>query len=634
MIRVREGALKDEEERVCMFRGFNVGGSSKVPVKPKGASEDEDGFFDYKNVSFTGRPFPAEEAKAHWERLKSWGADVVRLIVTWEAVEHAGPGIYDLEYLSYLADIAGKAAEAGIHIIIDPHQDVWSRWTGGDGAPAWTLEAAGMNIRNLHETGAAVVRDLWAEEDGGPFPKMIWPSNYGKLGCATMFTLFFGGDVFAPHLAASGETSDGTETATVTGESIQRYLQLHYIQAFIRVAEALRGLPNILGYGTMNEPHPGFIGCDYLESFSSADLRLGISPTPLEAMYACAGNPVKVRNYIFSPIGLFPAGRAIENPNAVRLWAAGRECPWRRQGVWDIKNRKPVLLKPGYFTEAAGKRVRFTEDFLKPFLKRFYVAIKKEAPDALVFMEGCPNRKGVTWNGEDGRDAVHAAHWYDVMTLMTKRHTPWLGFDAPLGKPVLGRKRVALSFSRQLGRIKGEHGPSSGVPVIIGETGVPFDLNKGKSFLTGDYSCQERALSVCYDALDSQALSCLLWNYSADNTYGGGDDWNGEDLSVFSKGEGRGLKGFVRPYPRRIAGRPGYMRFDTAAGIFEFAFEPDPSIRAQTEIFIPRIQYPAGYIVEAGEGVSWTERENSQLLFVRCGPDCKLARISVKPSGR
>lgn len=48
------------------------------------------------------RPFPITEADEHFGRLASWGLTFVRLLVTWEAVEHAGPGIYDEDYLAYL----------------------------------------------------------------------------------------------------------------------------------------------------------------------------------------------------------------------------------------------------------------------------------------------------------------------------------------------------------------------------------------------------------------------------------------------------------------------------------------------------------------------------------------------------
>ena len=37
---------------------------------------------------------------------------------------------------------------------------MWSRFSGGDGAPGWTLEAVGFDLEQLAATGAAVVHAL------------------------------------------------------------------------------------------------------------------------------------------------------------------------------------------------------------------------------------------------------------------------------------------------------------------------------------------------------------------------------------------------------------------------------------------------------------------------------------------
>ena len=56
---------------------------------------------------------------------------------------YEGHGIIDESYLEYVKELVKWAARFELYVIIDPHQDVWSRFTGGDGAPWWTLDAAG-----------------------------------------------------------------------------------------------------------------------------------------------------------------------------------------------------------------------------------------------------------------------------------------------------------------------------------------------------------------------------------------------------------------------------------------------------------------------------------------------------------
>ena len=194
-IHAHNANFEDDLGRRIMLRGVNLGGSSKVPTRPNGATHLREGFFEHRDVSFSGRPFPLEEADEHFRRLRAWGLTFLRFLVTWEAIEHAGPGIYDQEYLEYLRAVIAKAAEYGINIFIDPHQDVWSRFTGGDGAPGWTLEAAGLDMAHFAETGAALVHQV----QGGPFSHNIWSTNEGKLAAATMFTLFFAGNDFMLH---------------------------------------------------------------------------------------------------------------------------------------------------------------------------------------------------------------------------------------------------------------------------------------------------------------------------------------------------------------------------------------------------------------------------------------------------
>ncbi len=276
-MRIEGPWFKDEHGRTLILRGANLGGSTKAPYKPNGATYCREGFFDHRAVSFVGRPFPLAEADEHLSRLAAWGMTTLRFLITWEAIEHAGPGEYDQAYLDYVYAVVKKASEHGFDVFIDPHQDVWSRFTGGDGAPGWTLEAVGLDVTKLSETGAAIVHAV----HGDPFPRMIWPINYDKLAAATMFTLFFGGNDFAPR-------------TSVDGAPVQEYLQGHYIAAVRQVALRLADLPNVIGYDSLNEPGSGYIGVADLTAVPSGLLRLGAMPTPFQGMLAGSGYPHQV----------------------------------------------------------------------------------------------------------------------------------------------------------------------------------------------------------------------------------------------------------------------------------------------------------------------------------------------------
>ena len=607
MIHTQGPWFKDDEGRTLILRGVNLGGSTKVPFRPDGATHVREGFYDHRDVSFVGRPFPLAEADEHFSRLREWGFTFLRFLVTWEAVEHAGPGLYDAEYLEYLYRVVQKAGEHGIRLFIDPHQDAWSRLSGGDGAPGWTFEAVGMDVTHFSETGAAIVHSV----HGDPFPRMIWPTNYSKLAAATMFTLFFGGDDFAPQ-------------TKIDGEPVQEFLQRHYIEAIKRIALRLKGLPNVVGYDTMNEPSAGFIGRANLNDSAGGMLRLGESPTPFQAMLLGAGFPQEVEVWDFGVIGFKQRGRRLVNPDGARVWREGRECVWRENGVWDVgESGTPRLLRPDHFAPAD-----FANDYLRPFANRYAREIRSVDPEAIIFVEGDPAGGNPDWGPEDAPDVVNGSHWYDGLTLFTKRFIPFLGVDMHTGKFVLGRKRVQRSFVEQLERAKIRAAEQMGdVPTLIGEFGIPFDMHKKEAYRTGDFSRQVQAMDASFRAMEANLLSCTLWNYTADNDNRRGDQWNGEDLSIFSRDQqadpddansgGRALEAVVRPYPRAVAGEPLRMDFDIRRGIFEIEFRHDPRVTAPTEIFVPNYQYPNGYEVEVSDGTYEVDRAGQMLTYRR-----------------
>jgi hypothetical protein len=627
VIRTRGAAFVDEHGRTLLPRGVNLGGSGKIPAVPNGATHLPGSLDHPRAVSFVGRPFPVSEADEHFGRLRSWGLTFERLVVTWEAVEHAGPGIYDEEYLDYLRALVARAGEHGIDVFIDPHQDMWSRFSGGDGAPGWTLEAAGFDLEQLDAAGAAFTH----QRRGDPLPSFIWVTNGGKLAAATMFTLFFGGNDFAPRTRADGRP-------------IQEYLQEQYLAAWVRVAQALRGLSNVAGYGTMNEPLCGYIGRGDLAT-PAGQLTLGEGPTPLQGMVLGAGIAQKVGLWEMKTASIRRTGTRLLNREGRRAWKEGRPCVWRDNGVWDVDAAgEPRLLRPDHFAWVRGRVADFRQDYLKPFAERFTAAIRAVDPGALVFLEGEANTEPPRWDGSPPAGLVWAPHWYDDLTMVKKRYLPFAGVESGTHRIILGRRAVNRSFRDRMRTLAGEAKDRMGeVPVILAEFGIPFDMNGGKAFRTGNFRAQVKALDRSCRAIEAALLASTIWNYCPDNTNARGDQWNGEDLSVFSRDQqedpgnpdsgGRALEALLRPWPRATAGEPLRISFDLRRRLFELEFRHDPRVTEPTEIYVPRFQYPKGYQVSVTDG-SFQQLPDQQLLVYRHDPGRPSHRIQILPAAK
>lgn len=616
--------IKDEAGRTLILRGVNLGGSSKVPYRPDGATYIREGFFDHRRVSFVGRPFPIEEADEHFTRLREWGLTFLRFLITWEAVEHEGPGIYDQEYLDYVRAVVEKAGEYGISLFIDPHQDVWSRFSGGDGAPGWTFEAVGLDIKRFAATGAAIVHAV----HGDPFPRMIWPTNGNKMAAATMFTLFFGGNDFAPE-------------TKVDGEPVQEFLQRHYIEAVKQMALRLKDLPNVVGYDTLNEPLSGYIGLPDLRSWGKI-LAIGETPTPFEGMMLGAGFTRDIGVWDRRVTGPKLLGRKRMNPEGVSAWMDGYDCVWRQNGLWDVgPDGAPRLLRPDYFSVRNGRPVDFNHDYLRPFANRFAREIRAVSPNALIFVETEPNMPSPCWGPNDAPNVVYAQHWYDGYVLFLKSFNRFLAVDVDTEKPVIGPGRIRKSFARQVGALKKQAAERmGGVPTLVGEFGIAYDLQKKKAYRTGDFRPQVQAINRSFRAMEDNLMNCTLWNYTSDNSNLRGDQWNDEDLSIFSRDQqhdpsdinsgGRALAAVVRPYAAATAGEPLLMSFDIRRREFIFEFRHDASVAAPTEFFVPRSQYPNGYAVDVSDGRYETD-PGSQRLSYHHGTDRDVHRIVIRP---
>jgi hypothetical protein len=628
-LKIKNEWFVDDEGRTVLLRGVNLGGSSKVPVRPNGATHIKTDFRDHRDVSFIGHPFPLKEADEHYKRLKHWGFNCLRFLVTWEAIEHKGPKLYDKEYLDYIEELLKISQRYGFYIFIDPHQDVWSRMSGGDGAPGWTFERVGLDFTKFDASEAAFVMQYrYDPNNPKAYPLMYWSSNNKRFANGTMWTLFFGGKNFAP-------------SCKIDGINAQEYLQSHYIDSIKQIALRVKDNPNVIGFDSLNEPEQGWIETmvdgSNIEDFTEV---LGYVFKPIDAMLTGAGYPRTVGYQEVKRFGVKETNRDELNSKRVSAWLDGFEDIWKKEGVWGLdKNGQPIILKNDYFVNKDGKKVNFNLDYLSPFIIKYTEVIRSIIPDAIIFFEGQAEHllKGDELHFNVPKNVVNASHWYDVATVGTGRAMLKASFDMMKGKMVIGKNNVQEMFIRQLGFIKSFskiiHG---GIPTLIGEFGVPYNLNKKaayEKFKTEPETAWEshiKALTMYYNALDANLLHSTQWNYTADNFNEWGDLWNLEDLSIFSRDQqldpndinsgGRAIQGFCRPHFICCAGIPLKMEFNIKEKTFIFEFDGNTSIKAPSILYIPKIQYPNGYNINLSEG-EIEKKEEMQLLFIKIKKD-------------
>ncbi len=116
--------LRDAQGRVVLLRGINA----RV-----------DGVFD---VTFDdGRtalePIPPLTG-ADCARMRQLGINHLRLPINWSGIEPQ-QDVIDEDYLARVGAAVDCAGDAGLYVIIDLHQDAYSKEIGEDGAPLWAI---------------------------------------------------------------------------------------------------------------------------------------------------------------------------------------------------------------------------------------------------------------------------------------------------------------------------------------------------------------------------------------------------------------------------------------------------------------------------------------------------------------
>lgn len=192
----RCGHLVDAQGRVVVAHGINA----RV-----------DGVFDV--ALDMGRaplqpipPFTAEDAA----EMRALGFNVLRLPMQWSGVEPLDGAPFDEAYLARVAAVVDLARAAGLLVLLDLHQDAYSKEIGEDGAPRWAIVPAPDRLLE------GPLTDLGARRTSAQVLRA--------------FSTFFG---------------DGAEGERLRGR---------YARMAAAVATRFRGDAAVLGYEIFNEP--------------------------------------------------------------------------------------------------------------------------------------------------------------------------------------------------------------------------------------------------------------------------------------------------------------------------------------------------------------------------------------------
>jgi endoglycosylceramidase len=258
-LRVGDGRLVDKKGREVTLRGVNARAA---------------GIFD---VTFDDGRLPLEAIPTFddgdADRMRELGFDLLRLPINWSALEPT-QGAYSRAYLDRIADVVDLCAKRDISVLLDFHQDAFSKEIGQDGAPRWVL-------------------DLLLGPDGYPYLG-------GPLEDLTARRL-------APHTLAAFTRFDANEHG----------VQDLFGKAAAVVAKRFRRSRAVVGYEIMNEP------LATLDAAGEAQLlalhvRVAEAIRRVDRRHLVVFEPNTLRNFLNQapiPAAPFPDARAMYAPH-------------------------------------------------------------------------------------------------------------------------------------------------------------------------------------------------------------------------------------------------------------------------------------------------------------------------------
>jgi len=638
--------FKDTHGRYLFIHGVNVSGSAKFPASFDPATGAP---------SYVGKPFPLEEADRNFRILRELGFNTIRLVMTWEAIEHKGPGQYDEEYLDYIEQIVAKAREYGIYCLMDMHQDMFSRHlfklfndetndgmtdtslveqrliqraetccleydqasppncirkpnniVRGDGAPEWVVQLClpEKDVGGYEQDQWGLPLNECAKYQKWTtdfYPFTLWGLNiFISLDVVRSFAVFFAGKDVYPHYTIEGD-----------GRNVSDYLQDHFAEAWRQVARRVAKYPNVLGYDILNEPAGLYLVFSLHAMFWNA------------AIYEPDGTLTEQQaNEVLESFlaGLLQQGATLEGVNKLRGVLLEYDVPLKSTsqlksaGFYPESEDSPYRPDP---EKGVGLSNSFNRNYLQPFHEKVGKVILEEDPDTIIFLELSlgANETGIggmmaspMLRPEGIEQIAYGPHWYTDIY-------PEIGENMPPREFTVEEKmfrdyRPGIEMA-----IESSTFSLGNPPTVMGEFGTYYNFGGIEKSIEQDYVVSSVVLDRYFETYEEMLLHHIQWCYSPENTKENGEGWNKEDFSLLGPDhQPRSARAYSRPYPRYLSGKPVSMHFYSD---FHY-YDPDQSIPdprrefevtfktretdAPTEIFIPPVQYPDGFYVYLSDG--------------------------------
>ncbi len=618
MLHTQDSFFKDAQGRYAFLNGVNLSGSTKVPAV-------------YDPVSYVGKPFAAEEMDKHFTIIRDLGFNSIRLLIMWEAIEPEARGEYDMEYLDYIEQVAAKAKEYGIYVIVDMHQDMFSRHLfvlyddetgvlglgdpreialanqygfnnrlGGDGAPKWVVETCLPNKNVGGPKWGLPLTMADPSETSNVLPFTSWFINVGSsIDINRCYATLYAGNRIYPNYV-------------IDGMNVMDYLQEAYAAAFAQVAMRVADYPNVIGYDLMNEPAGVFIAMnlqvliwDLLTSSTKDALSYTQAQQVLDGLLAdmveqgMQSDEAEMLREIFVDYDLLPM-------NMDDIYASG---------FIPVKADSPYMPDA---SEVLLLNLNFNRNYMQPFYQRVGLALQEADPDAVIFLEaagtilpdeGVAGFMGYPITQPEGlKQIAFAPHGYTDIY-------PFIGFNMPPREFTVDEVRFRDYTTMIEDAINLAEFSLGDAPVVFGEFGTYYNFGGIEKSVEENYAVSSAILDPYYEAFEDLLMHRMLWCYSPENTAVNGEGWNKEDFSILDYGgEPRCWQAYSRTVPRFASGRIREMHFysplhyfeprpGAATPFLEFVMEMDAKeTDAATEIFVPPMQYTDGFYVEISDG--------------------------------